>query len=89
VFVALHGEDSRSDSGVVWVPLGPTGTQAPEVVFGGGRSGAPRVGSWSWRVGPAFDSPVRPSALAVSPLDGALYVASEGGAVYRIAELGH
>lgn len=108
-FVALRGAPGHLRTAghkVVWLPFDergatifPTitldGTTYPyEVVFGGGRYGAARDGAWSWQVGDAGDDPVRPSGLALSPGDGALFVASEsddgrrGGVIYRIALLG-
>jgi glucose/arabinose dehydrogenase len=94
-FVALHGTSRGGASTgcrVAWVA---PGAATHEIVFGGGKYGAPRDGEWSWHVGDASDDPVRPSALAIGP-DGALYVASDAGkapgatsgAVYRIALLG-
>lgn len=108
-FVALRGAPGHLRTAghkVVWLPFDdrgvtvlPTitleGTTYPyEVVFGGGRYGAAREGAWSWQVGDARDDPVRPAGLALSPVDGALFVASEadearrGGVIYRIALLG-
>jgi glucose/arabinose dehydrogenase len=113
-FIALHGSWNRARSTgfkVVWLPVANDGTipmpkstaektDFPyEVVFGGGKHGAPKDGDWSWRVGDAGEDSVRPAGLALSPIDGALYVASDNaggddptrkrsGAIYRIAILG-
>jgi len=98
--VALHGGPRRGSSSghkVAWLPLERRdAASAIETVFGGGKYRAPRDGEWSWRLGDAGEDPVAPAALAVSPVDGALYVASDGdvtsgagkGAIYRIALLG-
>lgn len=111
-FVALHGSwDRESSTGhkVVWIPFDAAG-KAPmptsskeatafpyEVVFGGGKYGAPRDGEWTWKLGDAGEDPVRPVGVAVSPVDGALYVSSDNaggplsaksGSIYRIALLG-
>jgi glucose/arabinose dehydrogenase len=68
-----------------------------ETVFGGGKYGSPRDGEWSWKMGDAGEDPVRPVGVAISPLDGALYVSSDNtaglssarsGCIYRIALLG-
>jgi hypothetical protein len=67
------------------------------VVFGGGSSAAPKTGAWGWKTGDWGEQIVRPVGLAVSPIDGALYVSSddasvingpdsdEQGALYRIS----
>ena len=111
-FVALHGSwDLGPSTGnkVIWIPFDadgktpmPTSTKDAtsfpyETVFGGGRYGAPRDGEWSWKLGDAGEDPVRPVGVAISPLDGALYVSSDNaagptsaknGSIYRIALLG-
>jgi glucose/arabinose dehydrogenase len=114
-FISLHGSWDRHPSTgykVVWLPLDaagvapmpsstPTETHFPyEVVFGGGSQGQARDGFWSWTSGGVGESVVRPVGLAISPLDGALYVSSDNravedqpgkkagesqGAIYRIA----
>jgi hypothetical protein len=95
-----RGAEARHE--VIWVPFGlgaearpaaSTARRGYEIVFGGGRYGAPREGEWSWRLGDAGEDPVRPVGAALSPLDGALYVSSDngggpGGSIYRIAFLG-
>jgi hypothetical protein len=111
-FVALHGSWSRDRStghAVVWLPFDdeeppkqsavsdPTAF-SHEVIFGGGRHGQPRDGAWSWKIGSAGEDPVRPGGLAISPVDGALYVSSDNaeaaggraptGTIYRVALLG-
>ncbi|MBX3185559.1 MAG: hypothetical protein KF819_01035 [Labilithrix sp.] len=107
-FVALHGSWDRGASTgheVVWLSFDAEGksadvTELPhEVVFGGGKFGAPHDGAWSWKVGDAGEDPVRPAGVAISPVDGALYVSSDNaggssptleasGSLYRIARLG-
>ncbi len=106
--VALHGSWDTSPSvghQVVRISLGsqpgdamPTATTEGaefehEVIFGGSRGD----GLWGWASGTAGEYPVRPVGLAVSPVDGALYVSSdnasvlmgteapEQGVIYRIA----
>lgn len=112
-FVALHGSWDRDGSTghkVIWIPFDaddqtpmPTSTKDAttfpyETVFGGGKYGAPRDGEWSWKLGDAGEDPVRPAGVAISPLDGALYVSSDNaggpasaksGSIYRIALLGN
>lgn len=99
-FVALHGSWNRSPNTgykVVWIPFDaegkaamPTSTATAttfpyETVFGGGNASAPRDGSWTMRAGAYTDAPVRPAGVAISPVDGALYVATDdGGIIYRI-----
>jgi glucose/arabinose dehydrogenase len=68
-------------------------TFSHEVIFGG----ADGDGVWGWASGSDGEYPVRPVGLAISPVDGALYVSSdnapvllggdssEQGAIYRIA----
>jgi len=95
-FVALHGSWDRTPSTgykVIWVPFErdgqtpmPTSTAEAttfpyEVVFGGGANGAPRDGAWSWSLGDMGESPVRPVGVAISPIDGALYISSDNGTV--------
>lgn len=95
-FVALHGSWDRTPSTgykVIWVPFDAKG-KAPmpvsttesvaypyEVVFGGGAHGIARDGAWSWTTGGLGESPVRPVGVAISPLDGALYISSDNGTV--------
>lgn len=113
LLAALHGSWNReAPTGykVVWLPLDaggnppmPTSTKTEtrypyEVLFGGGKAGAPKDGQWSWKGKHGGETMVRPVGLAVSPLDGALYVSSDNapvglglplgrneGALYRIA----
>ncbi len=98
-FVSLHGSVDRSvftGYKVVWIPFDaagktpmpvstPTGASFPyETVFGGGTSSGPVDGLWTWTAGGVSESP-RPVGLAISPVDGALYVSSDlGGFVYRV-----
>jgi glucose/arabinose dehydrogenase len=108
--VALHGSWDTSPSvghQVVRISLGseagdamPTASSEGarfehEVIFGGARGD----GLWGWASGTAGEYPVRPVGIAVSPVDGALYVSSdnasvlmgtespERGAIYRIARV--
>lgn len=98
-FVALHGSHNRSPATgykVVWIPFDaagnspmPTSTATTttfphEVVLGGGTAGAPVDGPWAW-TGPGdyADAP-RFSGVAISPIDGALYAASDEGYLYRV-----
>jgi glucose/arabinose dehydrogenase len=50
-------------------------------VFGGGANGVAQDGAWSWSSGTLGESPVRPVGVAISPIDGALYVSSDNGTV--------
>jgi glucose/arabinose dehydrogenase len=84
---------------VVWQPFNADGT-APqptstmtettwpyEVVFGGGAvGGQPDDGFWNW-AGPnnQGEQRVRPTGVAVSPLDGALYIATDKR-LYRVGK---
>jgi glucose/arabinose dehydrogenase len=95
-FVALHGSWDRTPTTgykVIWVPFTADGrskmptsdaqttTYPYEVVFGGGAYGVPHDGAWSWSQGELGESPVRPVGVAISPVDGALYVSSDNGTV--------
>jgi hypothetical protein len=73
------------------------GTSYPfTVVFGGGNATEHKDGIRGWGVDPVGENPVRPVGVAISPVDGALYVSSdnasifggmdapEQGAIYRI-----
>ncbi len=99
-FVALHGSWNRSTPTgykVVWIPFDaqgnapmPSSTESTttfpyEVVLGGGDAGGAKDGAWSWSVDPFVDEP-RPAGVAISPVDGALYVATDSGSgmLYRI-----
>jgi glucose/arabinose dehydrogenase len=98
-FVALHGSwnrDTPTGYKVVWIPFDAQGhspqpvstattTTFPyEVVLGGGDASGAQDGAWSWSVEPYVDEP-RPAGVAVSPVDGALYIATDsGGMVYRV-----
>ena len=106
-FVALHGSWNTMPSvghKVVFVPFDSSGsapmpeadaddTQYPfPIVFGGGNGATPNDGTWGWSSGDVGEDPVRPVGVAVSPVDGALYVSSDNndeeapgsGAIYRI-----
>ena len=98
-FVALHGSWNRSAATgykVIWIPFDaagnapmPTSTATDttfpyEVILGGGSATAPEDGPWSWVSGDYSDQP-RFSGVAISPVDGALYAASDSsGYIYRI-----
>lgn len=85
---------------VVWQPFNADGT-APqptstmtettwpyEVVFGGGAvGGQPDDGFWAWAAasGGGGEGRVRPTGVAVSPKDGALYIATDGR-LYRVGQ---
>jgi glucose/arabinose dehydrogenase len=99
-FVAMHGSWNRGPATgykVVWQPFNPDGTSPMptstatattfpyEIVFGGGNASAPRDGSWSWAGPGGGGEEVRPAGVTVSPIDGALYIASDqGGGIYRV-----
>lgn len=100
-FVALHGSWDRTPSTghkIIWLspelPMSKDGLTFPhEVVFGGGAKNQHRDGAWST----PDEDVVRPIGVAVSPIDGALYVSSDNakvaltkagkgdGVLYRIA----
>ncbi len=99
-FVALHGSWNRNPPTgykVVWIPFDaqgkapmPTSTQSTttfpyEIVLGGGDASGPKDGAWSWNVDPFVDEP-RPTGVAIGPVDGALYVATDSGSgmLYRL-----
>jgi glucose/arabinose dehydrogenase len=98
-FIALHGSwDRNAATGykVVWVPFDASGnapmptsdqntTTFPyETVFGGGNATGPKDGPWSWNDGTTGENP-RPVGVAISPIDGALYISSDAsGFVYRV-----
>lgn len=95
-FVALHGSWDRTPSTgykVIWIPFDEQGnapmpvstkdgtTYPYETVFGGGSVDEARDGEWSWSKDGLGESPVRPVGVAISPIDGALYVSSDNGKV--------
>ncbi|HEY8076806.1 MAG TPA: hypothetical protein VIF62_21920 [Labilithrix sp.] len=98
-FIALHGSwDRQPATGykVIWMPFDASGnatmptstadaTTFPyETVFGGGTAAAAQDGPWAWQSDSYSDSP-RFSGVAISPIDGALYAASDsGGTIYRL-----
>ena len=98
-FVAFHGSWDRGTATgekVVWLPFDASGhPQMPtsdtstttfpyETVFGGGDAGGPKDGPWSWNDGTIGESP-RPVGVAISPVDGALYISSDAsGMIYRV-----
>jgi glucose/arabinose dehydrogenase len=98
-FIAFHGSwDRNAATGykVVWMPFDAAG-KAPmptsdtttttfpyETVFGRGNAAAPLDGPWSWNDGNTGEN-VRPVGVAVSPIDGALYISSDSsGMLYRV-----
>ena len=98
-FVSLHGSWNTMPSvghGVVHVPFGDAQPTMPEsaatppafpfsVVLSGGSSAGPVDGTWGWSSGEYAEETVRPVGVAVSPLDGALYISSDsGGVLYRV-----
>lgn len=98
-FVSQHGSWNRMPSvghSVVFFPFGgdepsmPATAQTPPrypftVVFGGGAAAGHVEGEWGWSSGDQGEDPVRPVGVAVSPVDGALYISSDGeGALYRV-----
>ncbi len=98
-FIALHGSWDRgpaTGSKVVWLPFDPAGnapmpiststtTSFPyETVLGGGNAMGPSDGPWVWSSATGGEGP-RPASVAISPIDGALYIASDaGGNIYRV-----
>ncbi len=103
-FIALHGSwnrDRPTGFKVVHVKFTEVGSTGFDVVFGGGRPGAPEDGPWGWLERPDSgigESLVRPVGVAISPIDGSLFVSSDNapvigqrsagvgkGALYRIA----
>jgi glucose/arabinose dehydrogenase len=95
-FVALHGSwDTTPSVGheVLFIPFDEDGrAPVPEarvegtrfpftVVFGGGNQAEHRDGAWSWGNTPIGENPVRPVSVAISPVDGALYVSSDNGSI--------
>ena len=113
-FVSLHGSWNRTSSvghSIVFVPFDGAGRSALptasaagvvfpyQVIFGGGKQGQFKDGLWSWSDGVRGETRVRVVGVAISPVDGALYVSSDNGringlpstnvpngAVYRISK---
>ena len=94
--IALHGSWDRNPSTghkIIVLPFDEAGrtkmatstataTTFPyEVVFGGGKRGEHRDGAWGWSANGAGEDVVRPVGVAISPIDGALYVSSDNGKV--------
>jgi len=92
--VTLHGSwDTEPSVGHQVVRVSPSGggampmpaatrettTFPHEVIFGG----AAGDGLWGWASGAIGEYPVRPVGIAISPVDGALYVSSDNGSVYQ------
>jgi glucose/arabinose dehydrogenase len=96
-FVSLHGAWNRSPlTGfrVVWVPFNADGTSPMptnsgntttfpiEVVLSGGNASMSVDGMWAVSGG---EMNVRPVGVAISPIDGALYISSDqDGYIYRV-----
>lgn len=105
-FVTQHGswnDEPSTGHRVVLIPFSEGSASMPSlegsvmsyphiVVFGGGSAGAPTDGVWGWSNDELGEDPVRPVGVAVSPVDGALYVSSDNagmggspsGVLYRI-----
>jgi glucose/arabinose dehydrogenase len=92
--VTLHGSwDTEPSVGhqVVRIPIDDDGsmpmpTATPErttyehqVIFGGANGD----GAWGWASGTLGEYPVRPVGIAISPVDGALYVSSDNAPIYQ------
>lgn len=99
-FIALHGSWDRVPSTgykVIWQPFNADGTSTMptstadattfpyEVVFGpADANGQAGDGAWQWHSTDGGDSP-RPAGVAISPIDGALYISSDSpGTLYRL-----
>jgi len=100
-FVALHGSWDRGPATgykVIWIPFDATG-KAPmptsdantttfpyETVFGGTDGTKAKDGPWTWADDASgFNDDPRPASVAVGPIDGALYVVTDGrGYLYRL-----
>jgi glucose/arabinose dehydrogenase len=96
-FVSLHGSWNRDQATgyrVIWVPFNTDGTSPlptnsgntttfpSEVVLSGGSASGSTDGSWNVSGG---EQNVRPVGIAISPIDGALYISSDSqGYVYRV-----
>jgi glucose/arabinose dehydrogenase len=95
-FVSLHGSwnrDAATGYRVIWVPFNADGTSPmptnsgnttnfpSEVVLSSGTASGATDGPWS----APNEMNVRPVGIAVSPIDGALYISSdESGYLYRV-----
>jgi glucose/arabinose dehydrogenase len=104
-FVALHGSWDRSPATgykIIWIPFDAAGNVPPvtstmtdtkfpyETVFGGGDANTPKDGPWSWTDDKDYAGQPRFTGVAISPIDGALYVSSDtDGFVYRIGLPNH
>lgn len=99
-FFTLHGSWDRAPStgySVIWQPFNADGsspmptstadtTTFPyQVVFGGADEQGNSVdGNWQWHTTAGGDTP-RPAGVAISPIDGSLYVSADTpGSLYRI-----
>ena len=95
-FVSLHGSWNRDPATgyrVVWIPFAADGTSTTptnsgsttnfphDVVLSRGNGTTSQDGTWN----AGAETNVRPVGVAVSPVDGALYISSDsGGYVYRV-----
>jgi glucose/arabinose dehydrogenase len=95
-FVALHGSNNLTPSvgyQVIYVPFTANGTATRPtadqdrttfpfpVIFGGAAGTSAVAGRWQWQSGAFGENPVRPIGVAISPIDGALYISSDNGSV--------
>jgi glucose/arabinose dehydrogenase len=95
-FVALHGSWNTTPSvghQILFIPFNTDGTAVKPtadlekttfpfpVIFGGGNATTPAPGIWGWENGDFGETPVRPVGVAISPVDGALYVSSDNASV--------
>jgi glucose/arabinose dehydrogenase len=98
-FVTLHGSwNTESPTGhqVIWVPFDEQGdapmpiaraagpTFPHEVVLSARVDGNAAVGPWSWEAQGTGEDLVRPVGVAISPIDGALYVSSDNAPVLGV-----
>jgi glucose/arabinose dehydrogenase len=95
-FVTQHGSwDTMPSVGhrVLFVPFDASGKPAQPtatadgatfpypVVFGGGNAMGPTDGRWGWKSGDWGEDPFRPVGVAISPVDGSLYVSSDNASI--------
>jgi glucose/arabinose dehydrogenase len=98
-FVTLHGSwNTASPTGhqVIWVPFDEQGdapmpiaraagpTFPHEIVLSAKVDGESTVGPWSWEAEGTGEDLVRPVGVAISPVDGALYVSSDNAPVLGV-----
>jgi glucose/arabinose dehydrogenase len=101
-FITLHGSWDRDEPTgykVVWLKFDDNGNAAMptidenkelsfpyEVVLGGGKKGQHQDGRWGWSGSGEGEDIFRPVGVAISPLDGALYVSSDNANVFGLPE---